>query len=375
MTLFTSLKRFDAYTKPVEDFRERTVTGAIITICCSIVCILLFISEIRYHLETEIISELQVDNSRGTKMLINIDFTMSNLPCNYFSVDAMDVSGETADAEHQLFKTRLDKEGNEIHTEKVQELNLAKNRQIGEKTDCGSCYGAETDLHKCCNTCEDVLTAYREKGWGVDDPRKFEQCENEGYQGEDFDSTKDEHCRIHGHLEVNRVSGTIHIAPGKTINIGGQLVHDIRGLKDRNHRTNHIIHHLSFGDEFPGQKNPLDNSKHENTEANLAWHYYLKVVPTEFRSLNGSRVKTNQYSVTRHEKQIHPLSDRLPGVFISFEIAPIAVIKTETRRSWIHFTTSICAIVGGIFTISSILDSIIYRTNKILIKTELGKAG
>ena len=44
---------------------------------------------IRYHLETEIISELQVDNSRGTKMLINIDFTMSNLPCNYFSVDAM----------------------------------------------------------------------------------------------------------------------------------------------------------------------------------------------------------------------------------------------------------------------------------------------
>ena len=40
-------------------------------------------------METEIISELQVDNSRGTKMLINIDFTMSNLPCNYFSVDAM----------------------------------------------------------------------------------------------------------------------------------------------------------------------------------------------------------------------------------------------------------------------------------------------
>ena len=27
MTIFTSLKRFDAYTKPVEDFRERTVTG------------------------------------------------------------------------------------------------------------------------------------------------------------------------------------------------------------------------------------------------------------------------------------------------------------------------------------------------------------
>ena len=104
--------------------------GAIITICCSIVCVLLFISEIRhvfkvivltlvtvrsktvpitpkydatvkswtgkrYQLGTEVVSELQVDNSRGTKMLINIDFTMSNLPCNYFSVDAMGTGWNT----------------------------------------------------------------------------------------------------------------------------------------------------------------------------------------------------------------------------------------------------------------------------------------
>ena len=40
-------------------------------------------------MEVEVISELQVDNSRGTKMFINIDLTMSHLPCNYFSVDAM----------------------------------------------------------------------------------------------------------------------------------------------------------------------------------------------------------------------------------------------------------------------------------------------
>ena len=92
----------------------------------------------------------------------------------------LDVSGETADAEHQLFKTRLDKDGNTIETEKVKELNLAKNRDSREAEEiekCGSCYGAESETHKCCQTCEDVLSAYREKGWGVEDPRKFEQCE------------------------------------------------------------------------------------------------------------------------------------------------------------------------------------------------------
>lgn len=31
--------------------------------------------------------------------------------------------------------------------------------------DCGSCYGAETDLYPCCETCEDVRNAYRDKGW------------------------------------------------------------------------------------------------------------------------------------------------------------------------------------------------------------------
>ena len=109
-----------------------------------------------------------------------------------------DVSGETADAEHQLFKTRLDKEGNTIETEKVKELNLAKNRdsrdaENGELEKCGSCYGAESETHKCCQTCEDVLSAYREKGWGVDDPRKFEQCE----KGKN-------HTFLHGKLNIFR---------------------------------------------------------------------------------------------------------------------------------------------------------------------------
>ena len=32
MSVFASLKQFDAYSKPVEDFRERTVTGEFFSI-------------------------------------------------------------------------------------------------------------------------------------------------------------------------------------------------------------------------------------------------------------------------------------------------------------------------------------------------------
>lgn len=82
----------------------------------------------------------------------------------------------------------------------------------------------------------------------------------EGFQGEDFQATKGESCRIHGHLEVNRVSGSIHIAPGKTVQIDGHLVHDVRGMRALSHDTSHTIHHFSFGDEFPSQINPLDDT-------------------------------------------------------------------------------------------------------------------
>ena len=41
-------------------------------------------------------------------------------------IHVSDVSGETADAEHQLYKTRLDKDGNSLETEKVEKLNLEK---------------------------------------------------------------------------------------------------------------------------------------------------------------------------------------------------------------------------------------------------------
>jgi len=94
MSFLSNIRKFDAYTKPVEDFRERTVAGAVITILCSILCLILFLSEIRYYMTTEIVSELQVDNSRGKKMIINLDITMGHMPCNYFSIDAMETDLE-----------------------------------------------------------------------------------------------------------------------------------------------------------------------------------------------------------------------------------------------------------------------------------------
>jgi len=80
------------------------------------------------------------------------------------------------------------KDGIIVDTEKVDEINtdkqVAKNETaVAVKEDeCGSCYGAETEKLKCCNTCEEVQQAYRNKGWGVQNFDQFEQCKSGKYE-------------------------------------------------------------------------------------------------------------------------------------------------------------------------------------------------
>ena len=62
------------------------------------------------------------------------------------------------------------------------------------------------------------------------------------------------------------------------------------------------------------------------------------------------------------------------GVFFNYDISPMLIINREERKSFTHFLTGVCAIVGGIFTVAGILDGFIYNAEKTLKKkVELGK--
>lgn len=59
--------------------------------------------------------------------------------------------------------------------------------------------------------------------------------------------------------------------------------------------------------------------------------------------------------MTRHKKDFGNTFDalaeaRLPGVFFIYEFAPMLVKYSERRRSFMHFVTTLCGIVGGILT-------------------------
>lgn len=96
-------------------------------------------------------------------------------------------------------------------------------KQLAENStaeQCGSCYGAESEDFdiKCCNSCEDVKEAYRIRKWAVKDLMAFEQCKNDK-SAEAIANAFNEGCQIYGFLEVNRVSGSFHIAPGDSFTV------------------------------------------------------------------------------------------------------------------------------------------------------------
>ena len=175
------LKRFDAYAKTLDDFRIRTTSGGLVTIISSLLILLLFLMELKYFLTTDIVQVLFVDTSRQEKMNITIDIRFPSLPCSYLTIDAMDVSGDTqTDIIHNLFKTRLNLNGTVVLENDLIKVSLqplpkrnesqsnSENVESTTVAQCESCYGAESAVHKCCPTCDDVKAAYRVKGWSFD---------------------------------------------------------------------------------------------------------------------------------------------------------------------------------------------------------------
>ncbi|OBZ68906.1 Endoplasmic reticulum-Golgi intermediate compartment protein 3 [Grifola frondosa] len=131
--------------------------------------------------------------------------------------------------------------------------------------------------------------------------------------------------------------------------------------------------------------NPLDNTNARTAKQQYMFQYFLKVVSTQFRLLDGRTINTNQYSATHFERDLEKGSQEnagavhvthgsagIPGAFFNYEISPILVVHSETRQSFAHFLTSTCAIVGGVLTVASLIDSVLFATGRALKKSGSG---
>jgi hypothetical protein len=119
----------------------------------------------------------------------------------------------------------------------------------------------------------------------------------------------------------------------------------------------HVITEFSFGKHFPEITQPLDNSfeiTHDgmlflsgcdpcNLAADfIAYHYFLRVVPTTYVAPRSEPLHTNQYSVTHYERQVS--HQGVPGIFFKFDIEPVrlTVIQRTTTLGQFFIRYPLC---------------------------------
>lgn len=259
----------------------------------------------------------------------------------------MDISGETqADISHNIVKTRLTEKGDPVPGSQIAELrnDIDKINEQKQNGYCGSCYGGLEPEGGCCNSCEDVRQAYVNRGWSFSQPEAIEQvrstfpgshrsiltsaqCVREGWS-EKLKDQASEGCNIAGIVRVNKVVGNIHFSPGRSFRTASQNIYElVPYLKEdgNRHDFTHTIHSFAFqgDDEYDFEKadigtklkqklgihsNPLDgsvqrvrilchisrtfemNATSQTTKQQYMFQYFLKVVSTQFRTLDGKLV-------------------------------------------------------------------------------------
>ncbi|KAL7131008.1 hypothetical protein ABFS83_13G170400 [Erythranthe nasuta] len=185
-------------------------------------------------------------------------------------------------------------------------------------------------------------------------------------------------CRIEGFVRVKKV-------PGNLIVSARSASHSFDGSQMN---MSHVISHFSFGkmitprvmsdmkrllphlglshDRLNGLSyisNPTDS------DANVTIEHYLQVVKTEV--MTRSYKLLEEYEYTAHSSLSH--SHNIPVAKFHFELSPMQVLITENYKSFSHFITNVCAIIGGVFTVAGIVDSILHNTIRMMKKVELGK--
>jgi len=411
------LKKFDAFPKTYDEFRDRTVPGAIVSIISVILMCILFFSELRYYMRTEKVDHMFVNTTQAENLRVTFDVSFHEIPCSLIALDIYDDLGvpvrglhnevykhklEPGEAKKKVkgipffnslaflnsdkFKDKGEKQalGDGIKSEEELE-NLLKEALKNKNeppnnfnADCGNCYGAGNP-GQCCQTCTEVKDAYVKKGWRFN-PQGIVQCRREtALDNLKSEKAQDGGCQIYGLMDLDTTAGHFHIAPHKEAHKESAETKSVLTLLDfisftfDSWNVSHTINHLTFGNHFPGIKSPLNNQLRVIEDTHGMYQYYLKVVPTTYKYLNGKIVQSNQYSVTEHMRHLSPGSGKgVPGVYFNYEVAPIQSMVEERRSmTFTGFLTSVCAIVGGTYTVLGILHGVVITAVNIFSKSIL----
>jgi len=184
-------------------------------------------------------------------------------------------------------------------------------------------------------------------------------------------------CRFVAKFLVNKVPGNFHVS-----------THSASAQPD-NPDMSHHINSLVLGDDsitdkqvpFPKSFNPLSgkdvtDKEKQGYDALSSHDYFMKIVPTIYEARSGGELTSYQYTYAYRNYLAYGHGGRvMPAIWFRYDLSPITVKYTERMKPFYSFLTTICAVVGGTFTVASFIDAAIFTAGEFYRKFELGKQG
>jgi len=209
-----------------------------------------------------------------------------------------------------------------------------------------------------------------------DDHAAIRAAEEEDFlDGDEEYAAAQEGCQVSGFVMVTKVPGSLLLASKSS-----KHSMDMSRIN-----MTHIMHHLSFGqryekyelkllpEEVKDNMHKLDEHEYLSNKRNQTHEHYVKVVGTTFQYLDVGALQTYKY--TTHSAKYHG-DTRYPIVKFHYDLSPMNVVVTESYKPFYQFVTSMFAIIGGVFTVFGLMDSVVYNTEKLVRKKiSLGKQG
>ena len=174
-----------------------------------------------------------------------------------------------------------------------------------------------------------------------------------------------EGCRVDASFNIYPGEGNFHIALSRT-NLNFGMHNHLYSSEDLQHfNCSHMIHSLSFGSSIGEEKDTLSSYEaNASTDFNHVT-YFLKLIPVDLVSVKGVVTSTYQYSVTEYTQRLDSpsfFSRVSPGVFFKYQLTPLSMKKQQYRTGFLQFYTTLCSIIGGVITVSGIVQALLTHT-------------
>lgn len=176
----------------------------------------------------------------------------------------------------------------------------------------------------------------------------------------------EEGCLFEANFLINKVPGNFHVS-----------THSATEQPD-NPDFAHIIHELRFGakidnPDVPGAFNALYHRKKLDGSNIESYDYVMKIVPTIYEESSGTSIAYQYTYAFRKYVSFGHGGRVIPALWFRYDLAPLTVRYYVKRPPIYSFITTICAIIGGTFTVAGIIDSFIFTASELFKKFELGK--